>query len=412
MKITRPFLFLLVISVSSASEITITRQVESSLSTRAGFDSHPTGTNGTIAAVPGGEDTLTFGVGANFGFSLSAAIPAKPALKLTYAGEVVRFDGCPSENFISHRFGLSGQFIAGAWKFSGEGSSLFVDGSSTTVITDSSMNANAISLWRERRRQWQHRLKLQTQADFDTYVVRASGTLLVYDYHTQVVPGKIAFADRSDAQGSVDLGRIQNPNSLWLGGFRVGRQNQATVPLPNCAFDYSNDYTRLAAGWEGKPCANTTVTFAAGPDFRHYTGAIDPRVFLGGRNRTSLWFEGGFVAKLSPTLTLTGKAGQMDWLSSTGKSAYVDSGAETAAAWGLTPDWTLRFSAKVHRCEYFPAVRDDWESLLGIGGTLKLSKNSLLTIDILRHQARNLIATFSGREFHRLVVSLGASIKL
>ena len=406
-----PLLFLLAAASISAADPQPVWLVESGLQSRVGFDSNPDGTSGTSAAILGDENTLTYAAGGNFGLTLSAATPAKPSLKLTYAGEVIRFDRWSGENFATHRLGLSGQFTVGVWKFTGEGSSLHVAGPKETLLSVPTVNANAINLWRERRRQWQHRLKLQAQADLGAVIVRGTGTLLAYDYHTQVVAGRFAFADRSDAQGALDLGWKQNADSLWLAGVRVGRQTQATIPLPGYNFDYSNNYYRLAAGWEGKPFANTTVTLAAGPDFRHYSGAIDSRVFLGGRDRTSLWFEGGFVAKLSPALTLTGKAARMDWLSSTGKSAYIDTSAETAAAWALTPAWTLRLTAKVHRCDYFPLVRDDWESLVGAGASLKLSKRTLLSLDILRHHAWNNLPALPEREFQRLVVNLGATVK-
>jgi hypothetical protein len=385
---------------------------ESSLQSRVGFDSNPVATSGTSAAILGSEETLTYAAAVNLSLALSAVTPAKPSLKLTYAGEAVRFDRWSGENFATNRFGASGQFTVGVWKFTGEGSSLYVDGSKETLLAVPSVNANAISLWRERRRQWQHRLKLQSQAEFGAVVVRGTGTLLAYDYQTQVVAGRFAFADRSDIQGALDLGWRQSPDSLWLAGVRAGQQEQAIIPLPNCAFDYSNTYHRLVAGWEGKPVANTTVTLAAGPDFRHYSGAIDSRVFLGGRDRTSFWCEGGFVAKPIPTLTLTGKVARMDWLSSTGKSAYVDSNAETAAVWTLSPAWTARLLAKVHRCEYFPLVRDDWESFLGAGATLKLSARTQLTMDFLRHNAWNNLAGVPEREFQRLVLILGATLKL
>ena len=389
------------------------RLTEPTLQTRLGFDSNPVGSSGTSAALLGNEGTLTYAVGAGFGLALSAGDPAQPApLKLTYAGEAVRFDRWSGENFSTHRFGVGAQFTLGDWKFTGDASSLLVAGPADTLLSVASVNANAMTLWRERRHQWQHRLKLQAQSSFGALVLRGTGTLLAYDYLTQVVAGKVAFTDRSDLQGALDVGWKQSPDSLWLAGVRAGRQHQDIVPLPNCEFDYSNDYSRLAAGWEGKPCANTTVTLAAGPDFRHYSGAIDPRVFLGGRDRTSLWFEGGFAAKLSPRLNLTGKATRLDWLSSTGKSAYIDTSAETAASWAPSPAWSLRVSAKVHRCDYFPTARDDWESLLGTGVTVKSSKTTLVTVDLLRHHAWNHLAGVSEREFQRLLLNLGLTVKL
>lgn len=130
------------------------------------------------------------------------------------------------------------------------------------------------------------------------------------------------------------------------------------------------------------------------PDRSNQTRSV--LVFIDGRNRTSLWFEGGFAAKLNPSLTLTGKATQYDWLSSTGKSAYVESSAETGAAE-----------------RYFPSRRDDWDSLLGVGATRQLSPHTLLTMDLLSQRAwSHLAAFFAECEFQRLVINLGATIKL
>lgn len=388
------------------------RLADLSLLSRVGFDSNPLGTGGTSATILGDEDTLTFALGANVGLALINGTADQPSLKASYTGEAVRFDRWASENHSTHRLGLGGQFKAGRWTFIGEGASLYVAGHDETLPSVSSINANALPLWRERRRQWQHRVRLHTQADFDRWLVRGTGSLLDYDYHTQPKVGWVAYADRSDAQAALELGWKQNSRSLWLTGVRLGRQNQAVIPLPNYAFDYSSDYSRVTVGWEGRLPASTTVTFAAGPDFRRYTGAIDPRVFLGGRDRTSLWFEGGFTSKPLPALTLTGKAVRVNWLSSTGKSACMDTSAETSAAWALTTAWTVRLTTKVHRCDYNPTVRDDWESFVTAGAALKLNPRTFLTLDVLRHHAWNNVPATSEREFQRCAITLGSTIKL
>jgi len=385
---------------------------ESNLQFRAGIDSNPLAMNSAAAATAGSEDIFIYSTGLGASLTLPTSVPASRTLKLNYAGDVFRFDGLSTENFSTHRLGFNGQIIAGSWKLTGEGSTLFVDGSRDTLPSVAAVNANAITLWRERRRQWQHRLKVQAQANRGNSLIRVTGTLLAYDYQTHAVSGKVPFADRSDVMGAIDLGWKQSAKSLWFSGVRVGHQNQAIVPLPNCEFDYSNDYQRLVVGWEGKPSANTTVAISGGPDFRHYSGAIDPRVFLGGRDRSSFWFEGNFSAKPCARLTITGKAGRMAWLSSTGKSAYMDSSAETAAVWTVTPVWSLRVSAKVHRCDYFPAIRDDWESLLGVGVMLKTTDRTLLSLEFLHHRGWDNLPTSTGREFLRETVNLGATIKL
>lgn len=404
--------FLLAVVAGTVAAAPFTRTFESSLQTRVGFDSNPVAVSGTSAALLGDEDVLTYAAGVNLGLGWSGAAPAQPSLKLTYAGEILRFDGRGGENFSTHRFGTSGQFTAGAWKVTGDASSLLIAGSRDTLASVATVNANGTALWRERRAQWQHRAKVQALAQFGAGVIRATGTVLSCDYLTHVVAGRVTFADRYDVQGGLDAGWKRNASSLWFAGIRAGHQEQEWVPLPNCAFDYSNNYLRLAVGWEGKLPANTTLAFAAGPDFRRYNGATDPRVFLDGPDRTSSWFEASVSSKPSPRLTLTGKATRMNWLSSTGKSAYIDTCMEAAAAWTLSPALTARLTAKVHRCDYFPVYRDDWESLVGVGTSWKLSARTTLTADLLRHEGWNGLSGLPEREFRRMVCSLGVAVKL
>lgn len=343
--------------------------------------------------------------GANFGAKSGQ-------LRIGYAGEFVHYSELSAEDYSTHRVTVAFEQSNPTWKFSADGSSLYVDGARDTLVSNSNVNANSISLWRERRQQWQHRLKLNAQYTSGALLFRAAANFLDYDYHTRAAAGHFAFADRSDAMAAVDGGWKQSTSSLWFVGGRVGRQTQAQVPLPNCAFDYSNDYTRLASGWEGKPTLNSTVSFAAGPDFRRYTGAIDSRVFLGGRDRTSLWFEGSFVSKPTPRITVTGKAIRMDWLSSTGKSAYIDTCAESSLTYALNPKTALRLSAKVHRCDYFPTTRDDYESLLGTGTTLKVSSKLNILVDVIKHRGWNNLSSVPEREFSRTLLMLVMAVQL
>lgn len=402
----RPLLLLpLLLASSSASDLP--RLVDPALQVRAGVDTNPAATHGTTARVVGGADAATFAAGASFG--LAWGEPG--TLKLTYAGETVRFDGWEDEDYSTHRLGLSARVADGPRSTTLEASSLFVDGSRATLPSLSSANANAVALWRERRRQWQHRAKLQSQTEIGPWLVRGGGTFLACDYHTRVVAGDVPFADRSDLQGFLDLGRRPAPDSLWFASLRAGRQDQAIVPLPNCEFDYSNRYTRLALGWEGKLLPHTTLAFVAGPDFRRYDGAVDSRVFPD-RDRTSLWFEGSLTAKPAPALTLSARTARFEWLSSTGKSAYRDTTAEGNLAWAATPRWTARLTARLHRCEYYPAARDDWESFLGAGLTHPLSACGTLALDLLWHRGWNGLEALPERDFHRFVLALHSTWKL
>ena len=264
-------------------------------------------------------------------------------------------------------------------------------------------------MWRERRRQWQDRAKLQAQADLGACVMRSAASLVAYDYQTRVVPGDFAFTNRADAQAAVDLGWRQGPGSFWFAGARAGTQVQATEPLAGYQFEYSNNYWRLAAGWEGKPFEGTTVSVAAGPDFRDFTGHVDPTIFYGGRHRTSPWADAAVASKLSPAVTLSGKATQSVFMSSVGRSAYIESCLESSLSWSASPTWTWRVTGKVHRCHYYPLLRDDLESFVGAGASVKLSANVTLNIDAFRHHAWNAVPGLSEREFGRNVFTVGAA---
>lgn len=385
--------------------------LELGLLARSSYDSNPRLTGGSATTVLGGAATMTSAAGATVAISRGSPGPESARWRLGYSGEKVRFARVADEDFSTHRLTVGGQFSAGLWRVQGEGASVLTDGGTATLPACSSVNANALAVWRDRRDNRQHRLKAQAQAIAGEWVWRCGGTFLANDYHTRAVAGAFAFADRDDALAAVDLGRRPVEGALGFIGLRRGRQNQAVVPLPGCEYDYSSDYSRVVAGWEGRLGPAMTWALAAGPDFRRYTGAIDPRAMPDGRARTSFWYEGALTAKLAAEVTLTAKAAQMDWLSSTGKSAYVDSYAEAALAWKPRATWSGRLSARVHRSDYFPAVRDDWEALLGIGGTWMLPHGVGLHCDVLRHTGWNTVSGVAEREFRRTAVTFGASLR-
>lgn len=392
-----------------ASEAESRRITDPTMQVRFGLDTNPQAANG-VEAEHTNHWTQTWGVG--LGVVLLPEAAGRPTAKLTYAAEVARFSGLAEEDYAQHRLGLSGRWVVGGWTLTADGSVIWVDGSRDTLVSVATVNANGLSLWRERRRQWQHRGKLQALREWGRTVVRVGGTGLNYDFGTRFVAGRVPFADRSDRQAIVEVGWKRSADSLWLAGARAGRQEQAPVPLPNCEFEYSADYRRLTLGWEGRLPGNTTVAWSAGPDFRRFTGAIDPRVFTGGRDRTSLWLEGSVVSKVTSRCTVTGRITRMSWLSSTGKSALMDTSAEMAAMWTINPAWTWRAGAKAHHSDYFPSVRDDWESLFSTGVILKITGKVQVTADLLRHRGWGAISGLAGRDFQRTTFALGASARL
>lgn len=384
-------------------------KTETTLQGRVGFDDNPIAVGGTAAAALGAHDTAFTVVGATLAVVAPSAREGN-TLRLSYAGEAVRFAEWSGENYVTHRVAAAGQVKAGDWRYSADLSTLGVDGSQDTLLSLSACNANGTSLWRERRAQWQHRAKLLAQRDTARVRIRVLGTALDYDYRTRVRPGRVPFAGRSDALVGADVGWKQAAQSLWVAGVRAGVQKQDQVPLPGAAFDYSNRYTRLVAGWEGLVGRKTTVAVLGGPDFRRYHGKIDPAVFRG-RERTLGWFEASAATKLAPGWSASAKTTRWTWLSSTGKSAYTDLSTELSLAWEASSSLTLRGGAKAHQCSYFPAVRNDWEVLGSLALVYQARPKLQFTLELLDHRGWNELPGFDERDFGRHVVSVGAAWK-
>ena len=382
--------------------------LESAAQVRVGVDTNPVAAGGATAPLFG-TDNSGFASG-GMTFSLARAAGAGGTAKFSYAAESFRYADRTEENYSTHRLGFSASRTAGAWKLSADGNTLWIDGSKDTLASNSAGNANATALWRERRAQWQHRLKLLAQHEAGARVVRLSGALLDFDYHTHVVTGRTAFANRRDANIGADLGWKQSPRALWLAGVRAGLQEQEQVALAGGQIDYSSRYWRVLVGGEGKLGSATTVSVLAGPDFRHYNGAVDTRVFTD-RDRTSLWLEAAVTSKVGKQLALTGKVARWVWLASTGKSAYTDLSFDTGATWTVNDTTSLRATCKVAQSDYNPVVRDDWQAFYGLGVTLKSTANLQLTADVLVHKGWNGVDGVSDRKFARELYTLGASYK-
>lgn len=401
-------LLFLSVAATTIAATSPTWTTESAVQVRVGVDTNPVAAGGVTAPIFGTDNSGFASGGVTFG--LARAATAGGSIKFTYAGEAVRYDDRSDEDYTTHRLGFAAARAVGAWKLSADGNALWIDGNKDTLASVATGNANATALWRERRAQWQYRLKLLAQQETGARVVRLSGSLLSYDYGTNVVAGRTAFANRLDANVGADLGWRQSPRALWLAGVRAGLQEQDQVPLPGAAFDYSSRYTRVLVGGEGKLGSATTFAVSAGPEFRHYNGDVDTRVFTD-RDHTSLWFEASANSKIGKQLALTGKVTRWVWLSSTGKSAYTDLCFDTAATWTVNDTTAVRATCKIAQSDYNPVVRDDWQSFYGVGVTLKSTANLQLTADVLLHKGWNAIDGISDRKFSREVFTLGAAYK-
>lgn len=382
---------------------------QATLSTRAGFDSNPLGLRNQGNPNGAKKEDREFVVA---GLALARDwASAGRKWSLAYQAERMDLGHEPGEDCTNHSLALRGSLAVRDWQASLDASGLWVDGSSSTRESDSQASAHANALWRDRRAQRQARARWSLERVGRAASVRWDGALLDYDYHTLAVPGKSPCADRSDLWTGLEAGGQSGKLKGWRLGARIGRQHQATVPLPGGEFEYSSRSLRIYSGWEGKLGRAIVGQLRFGPDWRHFNGAVDERI-MHGRERASGWLEASGTVRFSPRWTLATRATRGTWVSASGKSAYLDTVAEASLTCAVNGRTSARGSARIHRSRYFPLARDDWESQVGLGVTRKAGDRWQWMADALYQRGWNGLAAVAGREFSRCVVQAGLACRL
>ncbi|MFO1447841.1 MAG: hypothetical protein U1F61_06750 [Opitutaceae bacterium] len=372
-------------------------RIEGSLATKFGYDSNPLATDGPTAALIGNPDSTVFSATGIISTTIKG-------LRVGYTGETFSYHNARAEDYSTHRIALSDRFQGTWWTGSVEASSVFVDGNEQTFAQSSSASGNAVALMRDRRRQWQNRGKVLLIASAPTLYVRTTLNVLDIDYHTNAVAGNWVFTDRRDIVLGVDGGR--SPQDPWFMGARLGHQRQAVSPLPGASYEASNDYYRLVLGWESKSKNGRNFSIVGGPDFRRFTGNYDRRM-LTSPETTSLWCEAQGSFPIGRGMAVAGKLNRWTFLSSVGKSAYVDTIADLALTWNLKPTFGMRLGYRAQQTDYVLAVRNDWQSHATAEFTWRATPRTLLSLELLRNRAWDGLDVAKDRSFGRSVTSLG-----
>lgn len=372
-------------------------RVEGSIGTKFGYDSNPLATEGPTAALLGSPDSAVVSATGIVSTTIKG-------IRIGYTGESFGYLDTRSEDYSTHRFSVSRRANGAWWTGSIEGSSVFIDGNSQSFALSSGANGNSVALMRDRRRQWQNKGKALIIASWPNLYARATATMLDIDYHTDVVAGNWVFTDRRDIVFGVDVGR--SSEDQWYVGARAGHQRQAVSPLPGASFDASNEYHRVVFGWDMKPRNGRSFSIVAGPDFRRFTGNYDRRM-LTSPNTTSLWCEAVGTVPIGHGFAVSGKFTRWTFLSGVGKSAYIDSIADTALSWNLKSTFGVRVGFRAQQTDYILAVRNDWQTHATAEVTWRVTPRTLLSLELLRNRAWDGLDVPKDRSFGRNVGSLG-----
>jgi len=378
--------------------------------------------------IPGSEaglrrrDSWITTVSPKVGFNFAPLLGKETAfqtLGINYSPDFVTYHDEDSESYNLHRVVGAVKGKSGDFSFNAENTFSYIDGNKYGLTYPTDLNAYSTAIVRERREQIQDRYKVDFQYDIDDFFVRPTSSLSYYDLRTEQInkTGYQNFADRYDINGGLDLGYKVLPEATLLLGYRHGVQYQEKYSWNPYAS--SSDYERVLAGFETKPLKWLKVNFLAGPDFRSYAqnaAVIDhhPLRYYG---------EGNVAATLTDNDSIAFKYKQYQWVSSTGKVPYYDSGYELTYTRKLNSKVSWNLGARFCDSDYTSGAmngayikRDDAFYMLSTGITYDITKNLVADLSYCYNFGRNLQDGLSNeiddyRKYDRQIVSLGIQLK-
>lgn len=343
-------------------------------------------------------------------------------LSLGYVPDFVLFPDVSSETYASQRFTTALKAKAGAVTLSLDNAFTYIDGSHEGVIYPGGASSFTNGTVRERRDQWQDRLKSSVKVDLGPVFVRPVVSLTYYDLATTFknIKGYTNYVDRYDFNGGADLGYNVTKDMALLLGYRYGHQYQEALPTWIDAHQYTvtNDYQRVLFGVEGKPLQWLKLEGYVGPEFKSYTGdrptaGSDPASLID-KNPTDVYGEATVTVTPTVSDTLVFKYKRWNWVSSTGRNAYLDTLYDASYRHQLTEALQLELGARAAQADYNPsALRNDWDYTLSAGLRYAVTANLSVDLSYAYDMGRDDEDAVSGswREFYRNVVSTGMQWK-
>jgi hypothetical protein len=407
---------------------------ELSLGIRESYDSNiflagaeiPTTPSGAVVGarnVSSWITTVSPKIGVNF-VPLLGTQDLLQVLSIGYAPDFVIFANESSETYASHRLTTSIKTQIEPVTLSLDNAFTYIDGSREGVIYPDGASSFTNGTVRERRDQWQDRLKAFAKIDLGPVFVRPVVSLTYYDLATSFknIPGYTNYVDRYDLNGGADLGYNVIKNLALLLGYRYGHQYQEALPvwLDARQFTVTNDYQRVLFGVEGKVFSWLKLEGYVGPEFKSYTGdrpseGGDPGRLIP-KNPTDVYGEATVTVTPTASDALVVKYKRWNWVSSTGRNAYLETVYDASYRHQLTDALQLELGARAAQADYNPsALRNDWDYTFSAGLRYAVSANLSVDVsyayDIGRDDQDAGVPAGTWREFYRNVVSTGMQWK-
>ena len=428
----------------------------------AGWDVAP-GENVSTRNKASAVTTISPKIGVDFAKLLDKDSILK-VFSLGYSPDFVTYHDASSESYAAHRFTTAIKAKADPVTLSIENAFTYIDGSKDGLFYPGGASAYANGTIRERRNQWQDRSKASLKIDFnESFFLRPMASLLYYNLDTNFLPttasvvdpvhpaGYTNFIDRYDLNGGADIGYNVNKDVAFTLGYRYGHQTQANLPLAidPTQTNASSDYQRVLVGVEGSPLKWLKVEASVGPQFTTYTDSrpiaaggtpINVTTIVKGKPKitptlvdqidkspTDVYAEAAVTISPSASDTLVLKYKRWDWVSSTGKNAYLDTLYDASFRHQITKALQLEVGVRASNSDYNPSsLRNDWLYTTSAGLKYAVTKNLSLDLSYAYDRGRNdqlvnsvTVAKTAAnyyvvpatRQFERSIVSTGVTWK-
>lgn len=364
-------------------------------------------------------------------------------LAIGYSPDIVVFHDASDESYQAHRITTVFKGQTDRVTVTLDNAATIINGSDEGLIYPAA-SAYANGTIRERRSQWQDRLKGAVKVDLGDFFLRPTVALTYYnldtDFYNTNIPttnyykGYTNFIDRYDLNGGADVGYKVSKDVAFTLGYRYGHQYQQAYPVyatgtaassTSYGRDSSNNYQRVLVGVEGSPLKWLKIEAQAGPQFTTYT---DDRPYrdtvksygLVDENATSVYGEASVTIAPTKSDALVLKYKHWRWVASTGVNAYEDTTYDASFRHQITSDLQLALGLRASNSDYNPyQLRNDWLYTASVGLKYNITKNLIWDISYAYDRAENgqlQTASAAGvwsnidsstRQFDRSVVSSG-----
>lgn len=412
MKFLRGLAGLVLVAPAFASPV-----VSTSLTVRETYDDNvfiqddaPLAAGQTAAALPANAGALITDLGAALGFAWKAS-PAWQA-DLGYAPEVFRYSRYQTENHTDHRLTAGASGCTGNWSYDGKASWLSTLGSDLSPFFNRLGGSPPVGSEPVRARRAQDIGKAAGRVTYSggAGFVRGGFTVLTQDFHTQESSTACYtnFVDRSEWTAGVDLGWALRPDLFLVAAARGGAQQQAN--LLGVVHNYSSTLTRWLVGAEGKLGPTLKFSALAGPDVRRYGSAVRAGF---DRDQTTTYLEASasWTPAKADQVSLTAR--RWLWLTSGGRSAYVDTTYDLVWKHQLSAKWNVGtgFNQHLGNTGRFNPASPRRDTVDAVTASLAYAIGPKARIDLAFAQdwGATAVPATPGRVYHRRISSLGYS---